>query len=572
MTAIADQVRQILVEQTSPLETIVFVSLVVAVCLLLATIFYAGLMSLVWSLQLRKTGVGFRQVFLPSANQVREYAPEYVLASCTSLLLAYTTVVRHALIETLKGINAGTENGIGSLFAGAEFSVSDTLGGLSLSKVIQPALEAGRSEEMKAILMEILEGREELTFDPTLVLVAGGLLVISHLLWLAHRRYTFLAENPGKEGTLGYNKTSRSIRVLAVCVALLLAAPTLAANSELLIEGTFAAIKEFPPDPLPEEISTRIKSAAPVSNLAAGVTKAAADIREAGARLDGAEADLLAVVTRLDAVDSLLLETAASIQDHAGRIADLDIELSGTNATIGEIELRLERLASRHAELEGSVQGIIEDIGSHTRLVTELGARLGAAEATINAFDSDVNRLASRLGDLDGDLQAASEDISDNARLLGGLDTRLGGAEAAIDTAGAGMERFETRLGAFETAVQAAQADIQRNARRHSATGFLIVSGVQGTAFTIEGQSGVHTVPAVVPLAEGTYTVVWNRAARIGAAAPLLRDPSFTISSGPQQASAIQPRTQQLPRAQEIELVVTVRTDRATGVTLPWGR
>ena len=82
-----DGIRDLMVEQRSPTEVIIFILVGVIVCMLLALAVYMAIMMLLWTTHLRKE-VRLSRVFLPSAQQLREYFGEYALAISTSVLLS----------------------------------------------------------------------------------------------------------------------------------------------------------------------------------------------------------------------------------------------------------------------------------------------------------------------------------------------------------------------------------------------------------------------------------------------------------------------------------------------------
>src|SRR5262245_46803483 len=93
--------KQLFTEQTTPTETIAFILVTVALCMVTAALSYAVIMSLIWLMRLRGQ-VRFRRVFLPSAAQFREYAGEYFLALTTSIILSLTLTARHETVEHIK--------------------------------------------------------------------------------------------------------------------------------------------------------------------------------------------------------------------------------------------------------------------------------------------------------------------------------------------------------------------------------------------------------------------------------------------------------------------------------------
>ena len=611
----ADRIRQIFIEQTSPLEMIVFMFLVVVACLFVAAVFYAVLMSVVWALSLRHSGVGFRQLFLPSADQLRDYAPEYVLTSGTSILLAYTTVARHALVQRVKGLDAADVEGIGGLFSPTDIpgadALADALAGLSLTEVIQPALKSGRSEEVKAILVGVIDGSENLAFDPRMVFIGAAILVLAHLLWLAQRRTKYLAANPDRTGTLNYGKTSKSIRVLAVCVALLLAAPTMAADSERLADSAMAAIEstELPADAVPVEIIEAILAGSSVATVAARVTEAEAVDREIESRLADAETLLRGVDDRLGGIDDSLAETAANLAEHTRLIAALDSRFGSLESTMGAVGPRLDGLESqlgsvdtrvgdlntrlgdfgtrlgdldtrlggldgrldgydnRFTRIEGSAQDAIDQIGSQARFVAGLDTRLGTAEANIGAFGSRLGDVEAGVDGFDSRLATTEAGVATLGTRLGGFDTRFRQIDADLQGVTRDLRAQDGLLAGLEEGLRAMQTDIQRNARQHSTGGYLIVSGVAGAGFSVQGQ-GSYTVPAIVPLPAGNYTLVPYRGEGFDETGSVSRDAGLTLAIDPQQPATLRQQT----AVQQIRVLATVRADRATGVTLPWVR
>lgn len=559
-----EQLRQILVEQTSPLEVIVFMFLVVAACLLVAAVFYAALMSLVWAFRLRYSGIGFRQVFLPEREQLRDYAPEYVLTWSTSMLLAYTTLARHALVQHIKGLRVDDVTGIAAwLPAGGNGEpVHDAAAEITLTNVIQPALRSGRSAEVKAILQQYVES-ESLAFDPTFVLAVAAILVILHLAWLAHRRYEFLAENPDKTGTLGYDNTAKGIRVLAVCVALLLAAPTLAASTERLVDSTLASIAADEVEPLPDELRTAVVEGGDVANLAARVAAMEAQnealrdlLAERGARLAGIDA-------MFERIDAVLLESGDNILAHADQLGALDNRLASLETSAGDADLRLAAFEGRLADVAELLRAARADLDARAGTVDGLVTRMDAAEAALRGIIDDIGANARYVAGLDDRLARAEEAIGVLRRstdALADLSARLEALESA-------QAALANRLGPINEALRTMRADIRENAGKHSSQGYLIVSGVSPAGFRINGQGRTYQVPSqAIALEPGTYTLVYADPRSRGVGDPTAGAAELSGAFLRQRAATV-PQQQAPSRTLEVR----IEADRTTGVTLTWG-
>ena len=265
--SILQYLKQLYIEQTSPTETIAFIFVAVAFCMVTAALVYVAVMSLIWAGQLRFRKVRFRRVFLPSAEQFGEYAGEYFLALATAIILSLTLTAKHATVEHIKtALNNAKLNSAADC---EKFDVAHVfplhvcpqrLAGISVLNLLQLADDHGQSDQAKFILESAYRKEQDDGRLPTAgitegrILAACGFLIVCYLLWLSRKRFRYLVEDPEGKSEFDYAETARALLALSVCVALLLVAPTMLPNARTVGESALASVKALDPPP---EIQTQ---------------------------------------------------------------------------------------------------------------------------------------------------------------------------------------------------------------------------------------------------------------------------------------------------------------------------
>lgn len=97
-----DTIRQLFVEQTTPVEVTLFVFSASAACLMAAVLAYATGMTITWALLLRGRGISLAQVFFPTKNVLATNLGEYLLGAATSLSLFLAALRRHDVVEAVR--------------------------------------------------------------------------------------------------------------------------------------------------------------------------------------------------------------------------------------------------------------------------------------------------------------------------------------------------------------------------------------------------------------------------------------------------------------------------------------
>ncbi len=242
--------RQLLAEQTTPAEVLNFIFVCVVVALAAAAVLYMLIMSALWLGGLLP-GVRYARVFLPSRKQLIEYLGEYSLAIVTSLLLGLTFAAKHDLVEQIASepLNESHAEELAKLAAG-HLDVPKLIEvGATAGAVLSSYIELGKTTQVKVFVQALVGklGADRLRRPPTRghLLAVSMLMIVAYLAWLARHRYRDLRGNPDLEQAPDYARTIGGLVTLAVCIALLLASPTLEDNG-LLTQSVMAAVPHRP--------------------------------------------------------------------------------------------------------------------------------------------------------------------------------------------------------------------------------------------------------------------------------------------------------------------------------------
>ncbi|MGD8330053.1 MAG: hypothetical protein PVJ49_11510 [Acidobacteriota bacterium] len=525
LSSFSDGLARVFVEQATPLEMIIFVFVVVAACMALAALIYVVVMSAIWAIALRSRNVGLRRVFLPSAEQFHESAAEYLIAIFTSLILAVTTIAKHGLVEQIRNWPAEALPGLANLFPlqTVPDAVHNVIGEMTVESVLKPALDAGETGRVRVALEGLINQGIPLPSTRG-ILIACGLMIIIHLLWLASQRYELLSKSPETDGRLGYDKTARSLLVLSVCVALLLAAPAMVGDPEHLARSSIASLEHVEASTVPyydvvlAAIDQQRRDLSILEDASGQVFDPDAGVQESvwsaiANRLDAHDVAVSDLTTRLDVSDE-------SVDALGARVGATATDLSGAESALGDIDRRLAGLLDRLEGIAGTVDGL-------QARVTTLEATSAEMAARADRFDIRVAGLAARVTVNEEQVTALRDSVTETRSQLGDM----------ADT----LAQHQERLDALDE-------DVAGLAAGHTRTGLLAVSGSEGLEFQVRetGVSGV--IPAVLELPPGTYTL---------AARASLSD-----------ARAAGANVQQAP---PIIVQAIVRADQATGVTIPVG-
>lgn len=525
LSSFSEGLARIFVEQATPLEMIIFIFVVVAACMALAAFFYVAVMSIIWAVSLRSRNVGLRRVFLPSVEQFHDSAAEYLIAIFTSLILAVTTIAKHGLVEQIRNWPAEGLPGLANLFPlqTVPDAVHNVVGEVTVESILKPALDAGETDRVRVVLEGLI--KQGIPLPGTRgILIACGLMIVIHLVWLASQRYELLSRSPDTDGRLGYDKTVRSLLVLSVCVALLLAAPAMVGDPERLARSSIASLEHIDASAVPhydvvfQAIEQQRRDLGILEDASNQVFDPDAGVQESvwsaiANRLDEHDLAVADLGTRLDASDE-------SVEALGGRVGEAAADLSGVDSALDDIDGRLASVLDRLAGIAGAVDGL-------QGRVETLEATTAAMADSVDRFDIRVAGLAARVTVNEEQLTALRDSLTEVRSSLGELDDRL--------------SEHDGRLDGLDEEVAALTA-------RHTQTGLLAVSGREGLEFQVRETGTAGVVPAVLELPPGTYTLA-------------VRLPT-------QGTRADVANLQQQP---PIVVQAIVRADQATGVTIPVG-
>jgi len=240
-----NRLSQILSEQSSPAEVLVFLAVTVAIFLGLAFLIYVLIMALL-RLGL-PTKVTLMQVLLPGARRVRENLGDYVLAVSTSILLTLSLVVKHDLVQQIADYDMGRvgAEAIAVVFDfGLPEDLAEEIGEATLGEVVQPLLAAGKVEESDLLVRSVIAHVPKGWMTAPVLIAACIVLAAFYVAWLARRRYLALRKSP--DSAPQYSATFRPLLTLALCVGLLLASalPLAQGGEKFLARSAIDAIGE----------------------------------------------------------------------------------------------------------------------------------------------------------------------------------------------------------------------------------------------------------------------------------------------------------------------------------------
>lgn len=326
--------RQLLAEQTTPAEVLNFVVVVVGAALLTVALLYAVLMTAIWAIRLRPK-VAYKSVFLPTREQFVEYAGEYLLAIGTSVLLSLTLLARHSIVEEVLShpLHERHATQLQELLPHLPDPAAALRQGTVASVFLTPLLEAGRTSDAYAIATSVVGelGETRLSTFPTRnsLLFLCLAMMIAYLAWLARGRYRDLREP--KPGEPEYARTARGLLTLAVCVGLLLLAPTLDRGVEAAAENVLAAARARDLPAAADSLVTQVRLAI-VADQEAGGPMRRADLDQLRDRLASLVREHTALHTALSALGDEIRASRDSTRDGAQMPRDLDKRIATLEA------------------------------------------------------------------------------------------------------------------------------------------------------------------------------------------------------------------------------------------------
>lgn len=423
----------LLAEQSSPVEVIVFLFVVIAAFLITALLVYLLIMT-VLRLGLPKP-VSWSRVFFPSAEQFRESLGDYLLALATSVLLSLTLIVKHDLVQQISGTKVDPAHAaeIARIFDyGVPTDLLLEMEGAALSEVVQPLLAAGKVEESSLLVRHIVKGLPESWLTPPVLVWSCIALAMLYLLWLSRRRFKTLSRNA--EAPPAYVSVFRSLLTLALCVGLLLASavPLAAGGEKFLAKSALSSMAEAarldqPVSPLSRRITNELRrqkdraaflycpecrdprqsvwealdggtpSVGDTSTAGGDLDQAISECRAACAadtrRLQQMMAELNRRLSRLEA-DSAGDEVSPAVDgEQLGQLAE---RLARAENTLEELAgRRLPGLARTHERDKALAEQARSDLDRRLRLVAAELAELGRLAGELESLPPRVTRLES---------------------------------------------------------------------------------------------------------------------------------------------------------------------------------
>lgn len=344
-----DRISELLAEQSSPVEVLVFLAVTVVLFLAVACLIYVVLMALLRPALPKE--VPFRRVLLPDAKQLYENLADYVLAGGTSILLSLTLFVKHDLVEQIRNYDMSQvgQEAIAVLFDyGLPPDLADQVGKATLDEILSPMLEAGRVEESERLVRSIVTRLPPVWLSPAVLVSACVVLALFYLAWMSRNRFKALQKDPGSVPK--YSGTVRRLMTLALCVGLLLASslPLARGGEKYLARSALDAIEQARLDGqagseisrmIGAELSAQRDRAAAFFCPQCGV-QPVSDLQGAGTiPADAGELDSLS-----ERVDEAVLACEAKC---ASQVAALPTMLEPLRRRIAEVETRMSELANR---------------------------------------------------------------------------------------------------------------------------------------------------------------------------------------------------------------------------------
>lgn len=254
--------RQLLSEQTTPLEVVNFVLVTIVIVVACSALAYSAIIVALWAVGSRDRS--FRELFLPTGSQFLEWLGNYGIGLVTTFVVGFTFGAKHDLVEAIAAakvtpnIVATATSGLSPLAASAIRTIAS---GASAEALISGAINAGRDEEATNIVQTLMSALHLETPTGNRLLIALCLALIAvHLVVHARRRLKNL-QTTGNRKT-DYGATMRALVLPAVCIALLLTTATLASDQRALARSVVAALKSRPPvDPKSGKIANAVREA-----------------------------------------------------------------------------------------------------------------------------------------------------------------------------------------------------------------------------------------------------------------------------------------------------------------------
>lgn len=419
----------LLAQQSSPVEVLVFLAVVVAVFLGIAFLVYALIMTFMrFGLP---TKVPLSRVLFPSPRQLGKHFGDYFLAVATSVLLSLTLMVKHDLVQQIANYEMNTVDAeeIARLF---DFGLPADLYGeiekATLGEVVQPILAAGKIEESSLLVQSIVKSLPQQWLNPKVLIAACAIVTVFYLLWLARRRFKALSQSP--QSAPEYASTFRSLLTLALCIGLLLASalPLAQGGEKFLARSALDAIAhEGQSGRNPSKISDQI----------------ARELRRQQERASylycpncQEPQQTIWETVRTGAPQSPDLQPIIDELDDARNAcqASCSAELERLQAMMEPIQRRLEALNASGNARDGQFTALNEQLGGLTGQVTELQRAIAVLnERRIPALDQrhvrENEELKRRIERLDQQLTRVIQEVAK----LGGVTNELGDMQRRVE-------------------------------------------------------------------------------------------------------------------------------------------
>lgn len=390
-----NRLSELLAEQSSPAEVLVFLAVSVVVFLAIAFLIYLLIMA-VLRLGLPEK-VPLRRVLLPSSERVKENFGDYVLAISTSALLSVTLIVKHDLVEQIQNYDMGEvrPEAVAILFDyGLPRELADRIGEGTLDEVVRPLLQAGRVEESDRLVRSIVARLPPGWVSPPVLIVSCIVLAAFYVVWLARRRYKTLKKKP--DSAPEYKSTFRPLMTLALCVGLLLASavPFARGGEKFLARSALDAIEAGAGEGVPSSELSRLLSAELRKQRERAVVLFCPECERISGSIRG---DEIPGAVRPGDPDALLAGLDEAVAACRESCASEAVDLASTS----------EDLRRRQLQLENQVNDLVRQFSLFQQRQPALFERLLAAER--ERIERQLAELNGRLGELSGELGAARE-------------------------------------------------------------------------------------------------------------------------------------------------------------------
>ncbi|MGD8681336.1 MAG: hypothetical protein PVJ33_13265 [Lysobacterales bacterium] len=404
---------EILAEQGSPAEVLVFLAVTVVVFLVVAFVIYVLIMALL-RLGLPKP-VPMRRVLFPSGKRLRENLGDYVLAASTSILLALTLMVKHELVQQIQGFDMAKvePEAVAVVFDfGLTPELAREISHATLGEVVGPLLKAGKVEQSDLLVRYVTQLVPKGWLTPAVLISACIVLAVFYLLWLARRRY--LALNKSPDSAPEYAKTFRPLMTLALCVGLLLASalPLAEGGQKFLARSAMDAIQESGRSQRAQtsEVSRLISQELRKQRERAAFLYCA-DCEDPGESIwqtvergtDGPN-DLQPLIERVNetaascqsACEAQAAELAAALDPLRSRFAGMDSALEELRRGLAQLgERQIPELARNQEQDRARLDQALADMGRQLALLRREAERFGAMTDGWEELQRRVARLES---------------------------------------------------------------------------------------------------------------------------------------------------------------------------------